>query len=647
MLAKAAPSAVSAAGRGWADDPELRSLLDARQRLLEAGESDPASSLSERICARLRADGHLGQAAALGQATLDAMPAPSVSRARWLHELGAIAQAGGDDTEARRWYLLAVDMYARVGHAAGVARCYESLGAAAHASGDYQRAERHYQAAACFREPSATWRCPGSRPGGDEARPAPETPPAPPEQLLPEQSDQPLPDQPLPDQLLAAPEPTGGPWEPSPPPEAAAAREPTAPSGPAAPWEPVAPPEPVLPTMAAAPWEPATLPLAVSPPLGADWPVTAGSPGDCTGPLVVMRDCASGADGPRHSRRGRRDSDGWPGGRQAYARRPVVALAAGSLVLAAGVAVVRGAASGPAGNVAAGTYLARGSPAEGGSPAAARDRRRAAAWVARQAGPDAVVGCDPAMCADLRAAGVPAGSMLLIGPGGQADPLGSTVVVATAAIRGMLGGRLAGVYAPLVLARFGTGSARIEVRVTAPGGAAAYARALAADQTARRAAGLQIIGNGRLAENPAARAALADGQVDARLLTTIAALAPGGRLRILRFVPAGPGASPAVPLGGAEITVVGRGGAPLTPAASRLAQRGSRVPPSAATALPGQRHFRGPDRGRAAGAAGRVRRARSARPAGRVLVARRAGAAGPVRRVLSPARLRRGAVLDG
>ena len=55
---------------------------------------------------------------------------------------------------------------------------------------------------------------------------------------------------------------------------------------------------------------------------------------------------------------------------------------------------------------------------------------------------------------------------------GDSDPLGSAVIVATAAVRSLFGSRLTTVYAPTVIASFGSGSARIDVRAYAAGGAA-------------------------------------------------------------------------------------------------------------------------------------------------------------------------------
>ena len=97
-------------------------------------------------------------------------------------------------------------------------------------------------------------------------------------------------------------------------------------------------------------------------------------------------------------------------------------------------------------------------------------RNQAAAWVVSQVGAGAILSCDPAMCAVLVQHGIPAGNLLVLGPG-STDPLGSAVVLATPAVRAMFGSRLASVYAPETLASFGIGPARIDVRVVAPDGA--------------------------------------------------------------------------------------------------------------------------------------------------------------------------------
>jgi hypothetical protein len=185
-----------------------------------------------------------------------------------------------------------------------------------------------------------------------------------------------------------------------------------------------------------------------------------------------------------------------------------------------------------------------------GDPVTTRDQ--AAKWIAGQVAPSAIVACDPAMCAALEATGIPAGKLLTLNATAT-DPLGSDLVVGTPALRSQFGARLASVYAPAVLASFGAGANAIEVRVTAPEGAAAYQSALAADSRARAAAGRELVGNPRVGVAPAARTALLAGEVDPRLLAVLPTLAAQQPVRILAFTDPSPGAIPVAPLRGAEI----------------------------------------------------------------------------------------------
>ena len=182
------------------------------------------------------------------------------------------------------------------------------------------------------------------------------------------------------------------------------------------------------------------------------------------------------------------------------------------------------------------------SPAPATSSPAVPAREQAAAWVASQVSGDVIVACDPAMCSALLARGVLAGNVLIL-RSAASDPLGSDIVLATAAVRSQFGGRLASVYAPSVIASFGSGALRIDVRAVAPDGAAAFRTELAADMAARRAAGRQLLGNSQISASAAARAALASGQPDARLLITLAAMAAAGPVRIESFGDSGPGAA--------------------------------------------------------------------------------------------------------
>jgi hypothetical protein len=189
----------------------------------------------------------------------------------------------------------------------------------------------------------------------------------------------------------------------------------------------------------------------------------------------------------------------------------------------------------------------------GAVQAAAATRQQAAAWVAAQVSHSAVVSCDPAMCAALQAKGFPAGDLMTLGPGTN-NPLGSAVIVATAAVRSLFGGRLTTVYGPTVLASFGSGSAQIDVRVYAAGGAASYLAALKADELSRISVGRQLLRNSRVTVAPAARQQLAAGQVDSRLLITMATLSGQGPVSVAAFGDSGPGASPGAPLREAELT---------------------------------------------------------------------------------------------
>jgi hypothetical protein len=202
-----------------------------------------------------------------------------------------------------------------------------------------------------------------------------------------------------------------------------------------------------------------------------------------------------------------------------------------------------------------GTGAANGGPPSGDAAvaAAAAARTAAAAWMARQVAPAAIIGCDPQMCAALQSKGIPAGRLLVLGAG-NAGPPGSEVIVSTAAVRDQFGSRLASMYAPVALAAFGSGSARVAVRVVAADGSAAYLRSLHADAAARRAAGGQLLRNPHVRVSPAGRRELAAGQVDTRLLSAIGALATPYHVDITGFGAPAAGASPGVPLRSADIS---------------------------------------------------------------------------------------------
>jgi hypothetical protein len=183
---------------------------------------------------------------------------------------------------------------------------------------------------------------------------------------------------------------------------------------------------------------------------------------------------------------------------------------------------------------------------------AVANRRQAAAWIAQQVLPGTVIGCDPEMCAALQSAGVSASSLYMLTPT-TPDPLNSAVVVATPVVRNEFGARLSSVYAPQLIASFGSGIERVDVRYVVPGGAATFAASIAPDQSTRISWGKQLLTNKHVSASAAARAALLAGDVDPRLLVTLSALAYKTPVQLVLFDDSSPGASSTVPLRGAEI----------------------------------------------------------------------------------------------
>ena len=169
--------------------------------------------------------------------------------------------------------------------------------------------------------------------------------------------------------------------------------------------------------------------------------------------------------------------------------------------------------------------------------AAVKAQAQAAAWIAGQVSGDAIVACYPAMCAALQAHGVIAGRLLPLGPGPAGPPSANVLAISSATVS-----PLADEYAPGVIASFGAGPDRIEVRAVAPGGAAAYESALRADLAARKSAGPQLLRNSRIQFTAPQAGLLRAGEVDSRLLATLAALSSVYSFRVTAFGDASPGA---------------------------------------------------------------------------------------------------------
>jgi len=251
--------------------------------------------------------------------------------------------------------------------------------------------------------------------------------------------------------------------------------------------------------------------------------------------------------------------------------RVLVGLLAAVILFVAGaltVTLVKGTPASNSSGTSQGSDAAQGgAPGSGDSALAsvALARQQAANWVATQVNPDQVVGCDLAMCTALEAAHIQANRLLMLQPS-QPDPLGSEILLDTATLRAQFGPRLESVYAPVSLAAFGSGAARVEVRFMAPNGAHAYLAELAADLAARKAAGTEMLRNHSIHASPLASHQLIAGQVDTRLLVTLVTLAHSHPVDIISFGTSQAGASPGVPLRSAEIA--GAPGPGSTPAAS-------------------------------------------------------------------------------
>jgi serine/threonine protein kinase len=227
--------------------------------------------------------------------------------------------------------------------------------------------------------------------------------------------------------------------------------------------------------------------------------------------------------------------------RRTWWRRWAAVLVA-AIVLAAGAG---GLAFNPPWRGAVSDWLADNSaPSSQELTAAAAARTMAVTWILQQVSRAAIVSCDPQVCTDLVSRGFPSANVLTLGPA-STDPLGSNLVVATAAIRAQFGSRLASVYAPAIIASFGSGDARIDIRLVFPGGTASYRDMEQPALTARKAVDVQLLANRGIAVSATARAQLLSGDVDPRLPLLLAAMANIHPVRVVSFVNQSPGGGPA------------------------------------------------------------------------------------------------------
>jgi hypothetical protein len=212
---------------------------------------------------------------------------------------------------------------------------------------------------------------------------------------------------------------------------------------------------------------------------------------------------------------------------------------------------------------------AHGRTASQNPRAEAQTRSLAAAWVASQVSRTAPVACDPVMCRTLESHGFPASDLSQLGPD-TTSPLREAVIVATPAVRAQFGNLLGAVYAPTVIASFGSGQLRIDIRQIAPHGAAAYRAQLNADLLARKTSGAALLRFGQITFSAAARRQLLAGQVDSRLLIAITSMAVVRPVYLVGFSTSAPHGDPVMPLRFADVIQAGHG----SDAASRSVTRG-------------------------------------------------------------------------
>ncbi|HWM95675.1 MAG TPA: hypothetical protein VNO54_01345 [Streptosporangiaceae bacterium] len=272
----------------------------------------------------------------------------------------------------------------------------------------------------------------------------------------------------------------------------------------------------------------------------------------------------------------------WVGRRVARLRHPRLALILTICVVVAAAAIVSVVQVGGTSSRTASAprpHAAPPAPPAWARGTAGAARTQAATWVASQLSSAETVGCDPLMCAALRAHGVAASRLLPVTSGAAGSDaagsgaVGAGVVVASApAVQG----------APVLLASFGSGASLVEVRTAPPGGSADYQRAAAADLAARRSAGTQLLNSQRIQVAGPVAGQLQAGEVDARVLIMLAMLASQHPWRVVGFA----GASPGVPLTEApfrQVTITGPDAADL--AASLAMVRAQRAPYQPARAV--------------------------------------------------------------
>jgi len=241
-----------------------------------------------------------------------------------------------------------------------------------------------------------------------------------------------------------------------------------------------------------------------------------------------------------------------------YAGRVAAVLAVVVVIAGGAVAIALTVHAKPSGSHQHAAARLKPTPAQAAADAAAAaateaNGASAARWIAAEVGHNLVIGCDPATCAAILAAGYPTGGQVVLQSGAQLPGPGS-LVVATAAVRALYGPRLDSV-APAVIASFGTGAQAVQVAVVVRGGRQAYTRAVSNALTARRHAGHSLLHRHNVQARGATRTDLGSGHVDPRLMTVLRRLAARYPVHLVHFGDSGPQAGRDTPFRMAEVAV--------------------------------------------------------------------------------------------
>ncbi|NUP66099.1 MAG: tetratricopeptide repeat protein [Nonomuraea sp.] len=133
-----------------ADD--ITQLIEARHHHRHADDLDQADITTQHVCLQLHTWGSWDWEQHLIEETLTWFPARSAATARYVLQLGHIAEARGDYDLAEEHCRASLAIKEELGDQDGIANCYHELGLVAQGRGDYDQAEKHYRRTLTIKE---------------------------------------------------------------------------------------------------------------------------------------------------------------------------------------------------------------------------------------------------------------------------------------------------------------------------------------------------------------------------------------------------------------------------------------------------------------------------------------------------------------